>query len=46
LSTVRQDARTAGETLIEAAVEAVELGSARNQLLPVQLVVRESSRPA
>jgi len=46
LSTVRQDARTAGETLIEAAVEAVELGNARNQLLPVQLVVRESSRPA
>jgi len=46
LSTVRQDARTAGERLVEAAVEAVELGSARNQLLPVQLVVRESSRPA
>ena len=46
LSTVRQDARTAGEWLVEAAVEAVELGSARNQLLPVQLVVRESSRPA
>jgi DNA-binding LacI/PurR family transcriptional regulator len=46
LSTVRQDARTAGETLIEAAVEAVEAGHARNQLLPVQLVVRESSRPA
>ena len=46
LSTVRQDARTAGQTLIEAAVEAVEAGYARNQLLPVQLVVRESSRPA
>ena len=46
LSTVRQDARAAGETLIEAAVEAVEAGHARNQLLPVQLVVRESSRPA
>ena len=46
LSTVRQDARTAGERLVEAAVEAVELGNARNQLLPVQLVVRESSRPA
>jgi DNA-binding LacI/PurR family transcriptional regulator len=46
LSTVRQDSHAAGETLIEAAVEAVELGNARNQLLPVQLVVRESSLPA
>jgi DNA-binding LacI/PurR family transcriptional regulator len=46
LSTVRQDAHAAGETLVEAAVEAVELGKARNQLLPVQLVVRESSCPA
>lgn len=44
LSTVRQDAYLAGETLIEAAVEAVEAGYARTQLLPVQLVVRESSR--
>ena len=46
LSTVRQDSRKAGETLIEAAVEAVEYGNARTQLLPVKLVVRESSRPA
>jgi DNA-binding LacI/PurR family transcriptional regulator len=46
LSTVRQDSRKAGETLIEAAVEAVEYGTARNQLLPVKLVIRESSRPA
>lgn len=45
LSTVRQDSRKAGETLVEAAVEAVEFGTARNQLLPVKLVVRESSRP-
>ena len=46
LSTVRQDSRKAGEALVEAAVEAVEYGTARSQLLPVKLVVRESSRPA
>jgi DNA-binding LacI/PurR family transcriptional regulator len=46
LSTVRQDSRKAGETLVEAAVEAVEYGTARSELLPVKLVVRESSRPA
>lgn len=45
LSTVRQDSRRAGEALIEAAVEAVEFGNARTQLLPVNLVIRESSRP-
>lgn len=45
LSTVRQDSKRAGEALIEAAVEAVEFGNARTQLLPVKLVVRESSRP-
>ena len=43
LSTVRQDSRKAGETLVEAAVEAVEYGNARTQLLPVSLVIRESS---
>jgi DNA-binding LacI/PurR family transcriptional regulator len=46
LSTVRQDSRKAGETLVEAAVEAVEFGNARMQLLPVKLIVRESSRQA
>ena len=46
LSTVRQDSRKAGERLVEAAVEAVEFGTARNQLLPVKLVIRDSSRPA
>ena len=46
LSTVRQDSYKAGETLVEAAVEAVEYGTARSQLLPVKLVIRESSRPA
>jgi DNA-binding LacI/PurR family transcriptional regulator len=45
LSTVRQDSRKAGERLVEAAVEAVEFGTARNQLLPVKLVIRDSSRP-
>ncbi len=38
LSTVRQDSRKAGEALVEAAVEAVEFGTARTQLLPVSLV--------
>ena len=46
LSTVRQDSRKAGEALVEAAVEAVEYGTARSELLPVKLVVRESSRHA
>jgi DNA-binding LacI/PurR family transcriptional regulator len=46
LSTVRQDSRRAGEALVEAAVEAVEYGNIQTQLLPVQLVVRESSRLA
>ena len=46
LSTVRQDSFCAGETLIEAAVEAVEYGTAATRLLPVRLIVRESSRPA
>jgi len=46
LSTVRQDSRKAGERLVEAAVEAVEFGTARNQLLPVKLVIRDSSRAA
>ena len=36
LTTVTQDARQAGEALVEAAVEAVEYGNARTQLLPVQ----------
>ncbi|WP_425569736.1 LacI family DNA-binding transcriptional regulator [Sphingomonas daechungensis] len=46
LSTVRQDSRRAGEALVEAAVEAIEYGSAQTMLLPVKLVVRESSLPA
>ena len=43
LTTVRQDARRAGETVIEALVEAVESGSTHNRLLSAGLVVRESS---
>jgi DNA-binding LacI/PurR family transcriptional regulator len=46
LSTVRQDSRRAGEALVEAAVEAVEYGNLQTLLLPVKLIVRESSRPA
>lgn len=43
LTTVDQDAKRAGEALIEALIEAVEQGEAKNRLLPVQLKVRESS---
>ena len=43
LSTVRQDARAAGEALIDALIESVEQGAATSRLLPVKLVVRESS---
>jgi DNA-binding LacI/PurR family transcriptional regulator len=46
LSTVRQDWRCAGEALVEAALEAVEFGATKTQLLPVKLIVRESSKPA
>jgi len=46
LSTVRQDSRRAGEALVEAAVEAVEYGTIKSQLLPVKLVVRDSSQGA
>lgn len=44
LSTVTQDARGAGEALVEALIEAIELGAAKSRLLPVRLRVRESSR--
>ena len=43
LTTVTQDARHAGEALIEAIIAAVEHGQAPNRLLPVRLTVRESS---
>ena len=44
LSTVTQDARGAGEALVEALIEAIEEGTARSRLLPVRLTVRDSSR--
>ena len=43
LTTVRQDTRAAGEALVDALIEAVEAGSAQSRLLPVELIVRESS---
>lgn len=43
LTTVRQDARRAGEILVETLIKALETGSTENRLLPVRLVVRESS---
>ncbi|RST29860.1 LacI family transcriptional regulator [Sphingomonas ginkgonis] len=43
LTTVAQDARKAGEALVEALIEAVEQGSAATRLLPVSLKVRGSS---
>lgn len=44
LTTVRQDARLAGETLIELLVETLETGHAENRLLSAPLVVRDSTR--
>ncbi|QNM81877.1 LacI family DNA-binding transcriptional regulator [Sphingomonas sabuli] len=43
LTSIRQNARVAGEALIETLLEAVEHGSAEDRLLPVQLIVRQSS---
>ena len=43
LTTVRQDARAAAEALVETLLRAIESGDAENRLLPVKLVVRESS---
>ena len=43
LTTVDQDARRAGEALIDVLIEAVEKGEAENRLLPVRLKIRESS---
>jgi DNA-binding LacI/PurR family transcriptional regulator len=46
LSTVTQDAKGAGEALVEALIEAIEQGAAKSRVLPVRLTVRESSRSA
>ena len=43
LTTVTQDPHQAGEALIESIIEAVERGSTKNRVLPVQLKIRESS---
>src|SRR5439155_24424158 len=43
LTTVTQDARQAGEALVDAILCAIEQGSATNRVLPVRLTVRESS---
>ena len=43
LTTVTQDPRPAAEALVEALIEAVEVGSTSSRLLPVRLTVRESS---
>jgi DNA-binding LacI/PurR family transcriptional regulator len=43
LTTVTQDSHQAGEALIESIIEAVERGSTKNRVLPVQLKIRESS---
>jgi DNA-binding LacI/PurR family transcriptional regulator len=43
LTTVTQDARRAGEALIDALIEAVETGRTSNSLLPVHLTIRDSS---
>jgi DNA-binding LacI/PurR family transcriptional regulator len=46
LSTVAQDPKRAGEALVEALIEGIQTGAARNQLLPVRLTVRDSTREA
>ena len=43
LTTVRQDARAAAEALVETLLRAIESGDAENRLLPVKLIVREST---
>ena len=43
LTTITQSARHAAEALIDTLVEAIETGSAKDRVLPVQLTVRESS---
>jgi DNA-binding LacI/PurR family transcriptional regulator len=43
LTTVTQDARRAAEALIDTLVQSIEIGAAKDQVLPVRLTVRESS---
>jgi DNA-binding LacI/PurR family transcriptional regulator len=43
LTTVAQDPRQAAEALIDSLIEAIESGAASNRVLPVKLIVRQSS---
>lgn len=43
LTTICQDARMAGEALVQTAIQAIETGQAQNRLLPVHLTVRETT---
>jgi DNA-binding LacI/PurR family transcriptional regulator len=43
LTTVAQDARQAAETLVDALVESIETGAVCDRVLPVRLMVRQSS---
>jgi DNA-binding LacI/PurR family transcriptional regulator len=44
LTTVAQDARAAGEALIDVLIRAIETDLAENRLLPVALTIRDSTR--
>jgi DNA-binding LacI/PurR family transcriptional regulator len=46
LTTVTQDARQAGEALVETLIDSVEHGRAESRVLPVRLTIRESSESA
>jgi DNA-binding LacI/PurR family transcriptional regulator len=46
LTTVRQDFDALGERAVEALVEAIDGGSAKTDLVPTRLIVRESTRAA
>jgi DNA-binding LacI/PurR family transcriptional regulator len=43
LTTVTQDVRHAAEALVDTLIESIETGSTHDHLLPVRLMVRESS---
>ena len=43
LTTIAQDARLAGEAMVEALIEAIERGASMSRLLPVELKVRGST---
>ena len=43
LTTVAQDPRAASDALVETVIQSIELGCSANRVLPVRLIVRESS---